>query len=762
MLTLLAGVWLIFRAASPAPETVERQQAVQAFAPVSVERDFAAEVFSTGYASPTVVNLRDIPAGVYDPDNQLDRWRRGEIDLNEADGIRSDVELAAMREASARLAPSRSIDLAAASPSLQAPAAGTGFDSLDYTECCGGGGNVPPDPEIAAGPNHVIAVVNVAFEIYDTAGNSLVGPTTFSSFMAANPNCGGVFDPNVLYDEQANRFFLGIDADGAGYCAAVSQSGDPTGSWNLYFFSTGNDFFDYPHVGVGNEAIYMGGNIFRCRGPFGCRFAEARVWAFDKTAMYAGQPAASSSQGLPTSEDTPQPLNLHGWSQGTWPSGGPHYFFTNTNYNGDTYSVWSWNDPFGANSFGVVGTVDLEAFTGVASGLPVDVPQRGGQTLQANDFRPQDFEYRNGHAWSVQTIACNPGSGTVNCIRWNQIDPVTATIVDAGVYASSGEYRFFGDLAVDACDNMAVGYTKSSTSIYPGIWVTGRESGDPAGTLQAETQLKAGEIAYTSFEASAPRRWGDYTEMTIAPDGATFWYLGEYSKNTGTTNGRWGTYIGSFTYGCDPGGTGDYPPTATISSPVDGSAFGSGATISFSGSASDAEDGDVTNSLVWTSDRDGQIGTGGSFSAVLTDGTHVISAVATDSVGQTGSDGITLAVGGGGNAITAYIADLDAGGLNNGSTWTALVTILAADNNGAPVSNATVEGSWSNGATGTATCTTNGSGLCTVSKSGIRKNISSATFTVTNVTANGLTYDATSNTDPDGDSNGTTITVSKP
>jgi len=36
--------------------------------------------------------------------------------------------------------------------------------------------------------------------------------------------------------------------------------------------------------------------------------------------------------------------------------------------------------------------------------------------------------------------------------------------------------------------------------------------------------------------------------MTIAPDGTTFWYLGEYSKNTGTTNGRWGNYIGSFSY----------------------------------------------------------------------------------------------------------------------------------------------------------------------------------------------------------------------
>ena len=67
--------------------------------------------------------------------------------------------------------------------------------------------------------------------------------------------------------------------------------------------------------------------------------------------------------------------------------------------------------------------------------------------------------------------------------------------------------------------------------------------------------MKAGEITYTAFDG-APRRWGDYTGMTIDPDGQTFWYLGEYSKITGNANGRWGTYIGSFTYpDCGGGGT---------------------------------------------------------------------------------------------------------------------------------------------------------------------------------------------------------------
>jgi subtilisin family serine protease len=91
----------------------------------------------------------------------------------------------------------------------------------------------------------------------------------------------------------------------------------------------------------------------------------------------------------------------------------------------------------------------------------------------------------------------------------------------------------------------------------------------------------------------------------------------------------------------------DEPPTVTITEPADGASFDSGTSISFAGSASDTEDGDLTASLVWTSDLDGEIGTGGSFSAVLSDGTHTITAEVTDSAGNTGSDSITLTVGGG-------------------------------------------------------------------------------------------------------------------
>lgn len=549
---VLLGLWLIVGTWQPAPETVARQQAIRAYAPGDVDRVAGTAVPAAAVALPVTVDLRQIPAGVPDPDNQLARWQRGELDIFENDGIISSVQQAALRAEAAELPTSDQVHTGPAGPGASAPVVGIHFESISFTECCGlAGGNVPPDPELAVGPNHIIAVANVAFEIYDKAGNSLVGPTTFASFMSGNPDCTGVFDPNAVYDEAADRFILGIDADGTDYCIAVSQTGDPTGSWNLYAIETGSStlFFDYPHLGVGRDAIYMGANIFSWVTNL---FVDSRVWAFDKVAMYSGLPASFVMRSLGNLDDSPQPLHLHGWQQGTWPVSGPHYIFSERDFSGADHTLWAWDDPFGANLLTAVANIDLDAATGVSSGLPLNFPQLGGSLLQGNDWRPQDFEYRNGYAWTTGTIACNPGGGSVNCLRWAQIDLSSFAVVDAGVFGSNGQYRSFPDLAVNGCDDMAIGYTKSSSSMFPGVFATGRLSTDVAGTLQAETELKAGEISYIAFDP-APHRWGDYTEMTIAPDGVTFWYLGEYSKNTGTGIGRWGTYIASMTLGsCTP------------------------------------------------------------------------------------------------------------------------------------------------------------------------------------------------------------------
>ena len=78
-------------------------------------------------------------------------------------------------------------------------------------------------------------------------------------------------------------------------------------------------------------------------------------------------------------------------------------------------------------------------------------------------------------------------------------------------------------------------------------------------------------------------------------------------------------------------------PSVTMSNPASGASYPEDVAISFTGSANDTEDGDLTPDMVWTSSLAGQIGTGGSFSRRLAAGTHTITARATDSGGLSGS-----------------------------------------------------------------------------------------------------------------------------
>ncbi|MCB1055456.1 MAG: endonuclease [Acidobacteria bacterium] len=113
-------------------------------------------------------------------------------------------------------------------------------------------------------------------------------------------------------------------------------------------------------------------------------------------------------------------------------------------------------------------------------------------------------------------------------------------------------------------------------------------------------------------------------------------------------------------------------PVVTISSPADGATFTAGAVITFIGSASDAEDGDLSTSVVWASSLDGALGVGSSVAAALSTGTHLVTASVTDGGGLGGSDAITVVVepvvGGGGDLILSEVF-YDPAGTDDGLEW---------------------------------------------------------------------------------------------
>ena len=99
-------------------------------------------------------------------------------------------------------------------------------------------------------------------------------------------------------------------------------------------------------------------------------------------------------------------------------------------------------------------------------------------------------------------------------------------------------------------------------------------------------------------------------------------------------------------------GTGNTAPTVMITAPADGSSFIQGDSILFSGTATDAEEGSLSSSLTWTSNLDGLLGSGASFSTMLSVGTHTIMASVSDSGGLAGTSTIMVTVNPGGGGTT--------------------------------------------------------------------------------------------------------------
>ncbi len=160
------------------------------------------------------------------------------------------------------------------------------------------GAYAPPDNSGDVGLNHYMQMVNVRFQIWDKTGTSLLGPlnlgTIWSGFpgpWASSLNDG---DPVVLYDETADRWFasqfsLPNGTGGPNYIlVAVSQTGDPTGSWHRYGFEFPN-FPDYPKYGVWPDGYYVSANRFATSGLSGTTNA-----AFERSMMLIG---ASSTNG---------------------------------------------------------------------------------------------------------------------------------------------------------------------------------------------------------------------------------------------------------------------------------------------------------------------------------------------------------------------------------------------------------------------------------------------------------------------------------
>jgi hypothetical protein len=122
-------------------------------------------------------------------------------------------------------------------------------------------------------------------------------------------------------------------------------------------------------------------------------------------------------------------------------------------------------------------------------------------------------------------------SGGQAAVRWYEFRANVKSVgvsgvrlFQSGTFAPDSNNRWMASLAQDKKGDIALGYSAASTTLYDSIYMTGRTTSDPIGTMENETLLFAG-----TGSQSGGDRWGDYSSMSIdGADGCTFWYTQEY------------------------------------------------------------------------------------------------------------------------------------------------------------------------------------------------------------------------------------------
>jgi hypothetical protein len=453
-------------------------------------------------------------------------------------------------------------------PAAPAPAALVSFKGLDFSTW---GAGWPPDTVGDVGPNHYIQAVNTSIAIYNKTGTQLAAFTYDTLFGGTGTACdnSNQGDPTVIYDPLADRWLVSDFAfTGAGdvppfyHCVAVSKTGDPVvGGWYLYAIraddATHPWFPDYPKVGLWPDGLYMTANMFDVN-----TYKEVRVWAFNRADLEAGVPVRQLVVDLNTAtRDGLLPGNMR---RGGAPPAGRDQMLVSESQSLFAFEVWKFHVDFTtpANS----------TFTG-----PTNVSQTGYNFGTATNTSPvnaldtledrmmMQAQYMKVGAaeslWVNHTVRTG-AAGTPNGIQWAQINvtggTITTTPVQQQIYgniAADGVHRWMGSIAADVQGNMALGYSASRNTLNPDIRYAGRLAADALNTLpQTETSLIPAAVTRGTQSGVCPAggttctRWGDYSAMTLDPDGCTFWYTTEYYETSGI---NWQTRIASFKFaGC--------------------------------------------------------------------------------------------------------------------------------------------------------------------------------------------------------------------
>jgi hypothetical protein len=505
----------------------------------------------------------------------------------------------------------------------------SGFDALNHVDQrSANGGNQfslePPDQGLCVGGGNVVETVNTIVRVYNRSGSPLTDVKDLNTFfgLAAQDNRSiplgqpgrfgpSLTDPKCYYDADTGRFFLTVaeyDVDSAtgnptgpsAVLIAVSQTSDPTGTWNRFSLNTTDDgtggtpshpncpcLPDQPLIGADANGFYVTTNEF---GPItdlaNASFNGAQIYALSKTALENGTaPSVVQFENPKLAEGISYSVQPATSPNGQYEraAGGTEYFLSALQFTGtadNRIAAWAITNTRTLNQATPRLNLTLDVVRSEDYAFPPDATQKDdgvrplgtslGEPLEliaGNDDRMNQVVFANGLLWSGLNTAI--GAGDRVGIAWFAVSPringgdddragarrskIKAKIAGQGYVAVNGENVLFPSIGVNKDGRGAMVFTLSGPDYFPSsAYVTVRGTEDDATAGSAVHLVGAGHASedgftgYAAFGGNGTARWGDYSAAVAAPNG-TIWMASEYIPGAPgeerTQLANWGTFI---------------------------------------------------------------------------------------------------------------------------------------------------------------------------------------------------------------------------
>lgn len=420
----------------------------------------------------------------------------------------------------------------------------------------------PPDPDMAAGPEDLLTVINATIARSSKSGQQTSIQTLQQWFANLIPTIcpsGGAcnfFDPIIRYDSLHGRFLLSAISEDAltlrtYFVLSVSNGATFAGGWknwglagSLNGTQQSNFELDFTQMGYDNNCVYLASDMYNVFSGV-LQYAKLRI--LKKSELYNAATTALTYQDIwdLKNEDNTKAVSLQpAILRGRTGTGTPPGIVVNAAVdtpNADYLTVWRIENPTSATPAATRTTVrGLWRYD-----LPGTIPQLGTQwRLNAGLTSVLKAVLRNNILYTARNTGYSNEPVTVT---YDRID-LTSNKVTLQARHTNGNF-FYPAFDVPA--------SHGPTNAVPNKLIVGTTT-DAAGglTYPGLSDVKAGEDFFTAGD-----RWGDYFGGAVDPILGGLWTFGQYAKPKGTSGGRYGTYAGYFPAATSPQFT-DVPSTS--------------------------------------------------------------------------------------------------------------------------------------------------------------------------------------------------------